>query len=257
MDSTVLSLASSGLQAQQKQIDLIAHNLANVQTPGFRAIRPELVDMPANPGIYGTSNPVGLTTANDPTSGVAIAGWTQPDQTGPIITTGSPLDVALPDGIYLAVQLPNGQTAYTRDGRVQVNANGGFQVGDNPLAGNLRLQAGDSDPAVNDRGQIVVTGPQGKRILGALPLVRVNNPEGLNPMGLGLLSATPVSGTPQPFVSNGLDGITTGALEGSNVQMDQQMATLLQAQRAYQAGTQMVQTWDLLTSQTVRDLGNS
>lgn len=255
MQISTLGLSASALQAQQTRIDYVGHDLANLQTPGFRALRPELVDMPADPSTFGLTSPTSLTTADAPTRGVTVAGMTQPDVPGSTISTGAPLDVALPDGVYLTVQLPNGQTAYTRDGHLGVDAQGKLQAGDNYLAGNLRLQPGDRNPQIDQQGQVVVTGAQGPRVLGSLPLVQVANPEGMNPLGLTLLQTTPASGATRPYVPTGSDGLASQALEGSNVDMGREFTDLIRAQRAYQASTQMIRTWDELAGETVREIG--
>ena len=257
LEMTTLGLAASSLRAQQTRLDFIGHNLANQETPGFRALRPELVDLPADPSAFGVVRPLAVTTVDSPSRGVAVAGTTQPDLPGPLIDTGSPLDVALPDGVYLAVHLPDGKTAYTRDGHIDVDAHGTFEVNGNPLQGNLHLQPGDSSPAIDDRGRIVVVNSQGQRVLGNLPVARVRNPEGMQPLGLGLLSATTDSGPPQAVTVGVFDGLRPGMLEGSNVRVGQELTDLIRAQRAYQAGAQMVRTWDELVGQTVREVGNS
>ncbi len=255
MEISTLGLSASALQAQQTRIDYVGHDLANLQTPGFRALRPELVDMPADPSTFGLTSPTRLTNADAPTRGVVVGGVTQPDVPGSTVGTGAPLDVALPDGVYLTVQLPGGQTAYTRDGQLSVDAQGKLQAGDNYLAGNLRLQPGDRNPRIDQQGQVVVTGAGGDRVIGSLPLVRVANPEGMDPLGLTLLQTTPASGAAQPFVSNGADGIAPQALEASNVDMAREFTDLIRAQRAYQASTQLIRTWDELVGQTVTEIG--
>ena len=257
MDLTTLGLAASALRAQQTRIDLVGHNLANLQTPGFRALRPELVDLPADQSIFGRRSPVSLTAADDPTRGVAVASVTQPDLPGTVVSTDAPLDVALPDGVYLAVRRPDGQTAYTRDGHIDVNAQGEFQIEGNTLADSPRLTPGSGPPDLDEHGNIVVDDATGRRVIGKLPLVRFSNPEGLEPLGLGLLRSTPASGAPQPLTTNEPDGLTTRALEGSNVDLTREFTSLLRAQRAYQAGTQLIRTWDELAGETVREIGRS
>lgn len=255
MEPTFLDLAASGLRAQQTRLDVVAHNLANLQTPGFRSFRAELVDLPADPNVFGLTTPLGLATADAPTRGVQVARTLQPDRAGTTVMTSAPLDVALPNGVYLAVQLPSGQTAYTRDGHLSVSAQGTLQVGSYPLAATLKLQPGDSAPAIDDQGRVVTTGPTGQRVVGSLPLVRFGNPEGLLPLGNGVLTVSADSGPPRPYAPTGLDRPVPGALEGSNVDLGQEFTTLIRAQRAYQLGAQMVRTWDELAGDTVQDLG--
>jgi flagellar basal-body rod protein FlgG len=257
MDLTTLGLAASGLRAQQARIDLVGHNLANLQSPGFRASRPELVDLPADPSTFGLLSPVRLTSADDPARGVAVIAVTQPDLPGPVISTDAPLDVALPDGIYLAVRGPDGQTAYTRDGHVEINAQGELQIEGRTLIDSPRLTPGTGSPSLDGQGNVVVDDATGRRVIGRLPLVRFSNPEGLEPLGFGLLRSTPASGAPQPLTTSVPDALRTGALEGSNVDLARELTSLLRAQRAYQAGTQLIRTWDELAGETVREIGHS
>ncbi len=256
MDPTTLGVAASALRAQQTRIDLVGHNLANLQTPGFRAVRPELVDLPADSSVFGRLSPVRLTSADDPGRGVAVASATQPDLPGPIVSTDAPLDVALPDGVYLAVRGPDGQTAYTRDGHLEVDARGEMQVEGNTLIDSPRLAA-DSSPSVGEDGSILLDDAAGRHVVGKLPLVRFSNPEGLEPLGFGLLRPTPASGAPRPAATAGPDEVTTRALEGSNVDLTREFTSLLRAQRAYQAGTQLIRTWDELAGETVREIGHA
>ncbi len=257
MDLTTLGVTASSLRAQQARIDLVGHNLANLQTPGFRALRPELVDLPADLSVFGQLSPVRLTSADDPGRGVTVASVTLPDLPGPIVSTDAPLDVALPDGIYLAVRGPDGQTVYTRDGHLEVNARGELQIEGNPLIDSPRLAAGSGSPSLGADGSIVMDDATGRHVIGKLPLVQFSNPEGLEPLGRGLLRATPASGAPRPVATVAPAGLATGALEGSNVDLAREFTSLLRAQRAYQAGTQLIRTWDELAGETVREIGHS
>jgi len=240
MDFGILGIATSGMRAQQTQVDAVGHNLANLQTTGFRAIRPDLV-------------------AAAPQAGVEVGAVLQPDVGGPTLMTNSPLDLALPPGVYLAVQLPNGQTGLSRTGNLRVGNDGRLQAGDFPLVGNIRLAPTDSSPSVDATGQVTVpagNGPLvGQRVVGKLPLVTVARPEGLSPQGNGIWMATATSGTGTPFTATAAAPVVPGAVNGSNVDVIQEMTHLVRAQRAYQINAQMVHVWDELASQTVQDLG--
>lgn len=256
MEITTLRLAASALRTQQTRLDTAGHNIANLETTGFRSLRPELIDLPADPSRFGETTPPGLITADDPNRGVTIAGTRQPDVPGSIRETGAPLDLALPDGVYLEVRTPDGQTAYTRDGHLELDAQGTLNVAGRPLANQLRLPPGDLSAAVDTAGRIVVSDATGSRVVGTLPLVRFGNPEGLEPLGLGLLQATPASGAPRAASATNPITVRPGALEASNVQLDRELTHLLRAQRAYQAGAQLLRTWDELAGQTVREIGH-
>ena len=257
MEITLLNLAASGLRTQQTRLDLIGHNLANVGTPGYRAVRAEVVDLAPGTHTFGRQSPLGLIQADDPAQGVAVTRTLQPDHPGPIVTTASALDVALPPGVYLAVRLPDGQTAYTRNGRLQVGREGVIQSGDYPLVGNLRQPPEAGAVFVDANGRLLAVGVEGERIVGTLPLVRFRNPEELEALGRTLLRPTPASGAPEQLAPGSLDGLVPQAVEASNVQMERELTLLLRAQRAYQASVQVVRTWDELAAQTVREIGRT
>jgi len=257
METSLLGLARSGLIAQQTRLDMVSHNIANLQTPGFRAFRAELVDLPPDQSVFGLPSPPRLTSAEDPTRGVAVVRTSQPDVPGSIVATNAPLDLALPDGVYLAVRLPNGQTGYTRDGHVDVGAKGAFQINAYPLVSNVTMLPGDSSPSIDEAGNVVVVGSNGPRTIGKVPLVQFARPENLEPLGNGVLQPSATSGQPMPFTPTGLDRLATGALEASNVRLDQEFSHLIRAQRAYQLNAQFVRTWDELAGDTVQDLGRS
>ncbi len=257
MEVSLLRVAASGLRAQQVRVDAASQNLANVETTGFRAGRPELIDLPSL-STPASANPLsGAPTSGDQSPGVSVERYTWPDLPGPTLATGAPLDVALPDGVYLAVRGPDGQTAYTRSGHLTTGSDGTLQVDDFPLVGAPKLGPNDGAAFVDRQGQIVVAAPTGNRVLGSLPLVAVPHPEELTPIGHSLLATSAQSGAPVALSGPNVVGLTPQAVEGSNVQIDQEMTTLLRAQRAYQANTRMVQTWDMLVGDTIQGLGHS
>ncbi|HLH72373.1 MAG TPA: flagellar hook basal-body protein [Chloroflexota bacterium] len=255
MEIGILGVATAGLRAQQSRIDYVGQNLANADTTAYRALRPELVDVPANSGTTaGLSQ--NQTTSLDRV--VELAGLTQLDAPGPIVPTSSPLDVALPANVYLAVQLPNGQTGYTRNGNLQVDSQGRLQVDGNLLASTVQIQPGQTSPTLDAQGRVLTIGPRGSQTIGTLPLVRIANPDQLQPLGQGIYLTTTDSGPAQPTtLSGGTDSLTLDSLEGSNVQIAQEFGNLIRAQRAYQVGTQMIRTWDDLASDTVQELKHS
>lgn len=257
MEITMLNLAASGLRSQQTRLDLVGHNLANLGTPGYRSFRAELVDLPTNPHTFGLTAPTTLTLADAPTEGAVVARTLQPSIPGAIVATGEPLDIALPARVYLAVQLPNGQTAYTRNGRLTVNSEGTIQAGDFPLLGNLRVPPEAGTPIVDHQGRLLAIGPEGEQVLGTLPIVQFRNPEELEPLGRGVLLPTQDSGAPEQFTPDELNTLAPQALEASNVQVERELTLLMRAQRAYQANVQVVRTWDELAAQTVREIVQS
>ncbi len=257
MDFSLLKLAASGIRVQQTRVDFVGHNLANTQTFGFRAVRPEIVDLPPDSATFGVPGTTYLVQTGDPTSGAFDVRETRADLAGPILSTGSPLDVALPQGVFLSVKTPDGQTALTRDGHLNVTADGTIQAGIYPLATGLRVPAGTLQAGIDSAGQIHAVGPAGDQIVGALPLVRIPNPEELQALGDGLAQVTIDSGAAQPTVPSDLVGLSPQAVEGSNVQVDQELTHMMRAQRAYQANAQMIHTWDELANQTIQEMGRA
>jgi flagellar basal-body rod protein FlgG len=254
VDFSILNVATSGVVAQQTRVDAVGHNLANMQTPGFRAIRPELVTTPADPDVYGVPATATLTSAATD-QGVAVSAISRPDVGGATVSTQAPLDVALPQGVYLAVQYPGGQVVYTRDGHLSVGADGSVSVGMFRLAGNLQVPVGKGPIHVDSVGHLTVDGPGGPTTVGTLPLVVIPHPEALNALGQGAFGLSPDSGAPRAARPADLQGLTVGAIEGSNVQVDAQLTDLIRAQRAYGANLQVVHTWNQLSADSVQELG--
>lgn len=254
MDFSILNLATSGVVAQQSRVDAVGHNLANLQTPGFRAIRPELVALPADPAEFGAPSATSLTSASTASEGVAVAAISRPDVVGSAISTGAPLDVSLPPGVYLAVSYPNGTVVYTRDGHMNVGADGSLQVGMYKLAGNPKVPLGKGPVQIDQTGQILVGGKPMPGV-GPLPLVVIPQPEGLQAVGDGLFGLGPTSGPPRPAQPADLKALLVGDIEGSNVQLEGQVAQLIRAQRAYGANLQMVHTWNQLSGDSIQEFG--
>ena len=257
MNIGILGAAASGLQAQQKRIDFVGQNLANLDTTAYRALRPELVDVPAGQSATIVSPGNQTVTVGEPDRLVAVTGTTQLDTPGAIVATGAPLDVALPPNVYLGVTMANGRVGYTRTGRLQVDGQGHFLADGNPLTGNLQLQPGESSPVIDSLGHVVANGPKGVQAVGTLPLVSIANPGELQPLSGGLYQVTTNSGPAQPVTLAGTNVLVPGALEGSNVHMETEFGNLLRAQRAYEIGGEVIRTWDDLASKTIQTLGHA
>ena len=257
MEIGILGVAASGLRAQQQRIDFVGQNLANLDTTSYRALRPELVDVPVGQSTTVVSPQNQTASVSEPDRLVGVAGVTQLDTPGPIVTTGAPLDVALPPNVYLSVTMPNGQVGYTRNGRLQVDGQGRFLADGNPLTGNLQLQPGETSTAVDSMGHVITQGPRGARAVGTLPLVSIANPGELQPLGRTLYQVSANSGPAQPVTLSGTNGLVPGALEGSNTHMESEFGNLLRAQRAYEIGGEVIRTWDDLASKTIQTLGHA
>ena len=257
-----LFTASTGMIAQQMNIDTIAHNLANVNTTGFKKSRVNFQDL-----LYETIKPAGTQTANGTTipEGIQIGHGVRPSSIaklhtqGGAIQTGNPFDLAIEGDGFLQISLPDGTTGYTRDGALKVNAEGQVLTADGYLlADNI---------VIPDDAQVVSIGPDGTVsviqpgnvtvVVGNIELVNFPNPAGLDArLGRNLLLENDASGPPAPGTP-GLDGLgtlTQGFLENSNVQVVEEILQMIIAQRAYEANSKVIQTADemLQTANNVR-----
>lgn len=249
----ILGTAASGLRAQQLSLDLVADNMANVNTPGYKAAETDFAEA-LSVQLGGATIPNGA-NATGGAGTVAVGTGVLNRATGRDLAQGvvsssaNPLDLAINGAGYFQVALPNGQTAYTRAGTFQMDAN--RQIMDSqghPLVPGVTVPAGSGSPTVDANGQIKMKDAQGKeQVIGQIELATFPNPESLQDIGNNLL--IPQANTGQ--VQTGQPGGTTGntalgsiqgqALEQSNVDLAGEMTDLIKAQRAYQLNAQMVQ----------------
>ncbi len=246
---TLFSIPGSGLWAQQQVVDSIAHNLANLRTPGFKATRVGLQDLPYvqvswdRPVAEGT----GRETVNLGT-GVTVEGTQHLFLQGPWEHTGNPTDIAIAGEGFFRLQLPNGGVAYSRDGAFHVDASGRLVNSSGyPLVG-VQLPPGAQEINVSPDGSVSALDPAtGQRVqAGRLELARFVNPDGLVAVGSRLFLETEASGPPVVggAGSAGLGTVMQGFLEGSNVDLSEQFTRMIAAQRAYQLNLRALQTLD-------------
>ncbi len=247
-----LWISKTGLDAQQTNMDVIANNLANVSTNGFKRARPVFEDL-----LYQTLRQPGAqsSTQTQLPSGLQIGTGVRPVATERIFTqgnlqqTGNPLDVAINGAGFLQVQLPDGSTAYTRDGSFQLNSQGqivtssGFQV--QPA---ITIPANALNVTIGRDGVVSVTraGSATPTQVGALQLTGFVNPAGLQSMGENLYLETAASGTPSTNApgTNGLGLINQNYVETSNVNVVEELVNMIQTQRAYEINSKAIQTSD-------------
>jgi len=242
--------AATGMEAQELNLNTIANNLANVNTPGFKRSKIEFQDLlyqkPRASGAdsgNGNLTPTGLEVGNGSRAAATSKIFTQ----GQLSQTGQQLDLALQGDGFFAVQRPDGTIGYTRDGSFKLNAQGqvvttdGMQV----LSGFQTIQAGATSISVSQGGDVTVQGPNGTQTF-ALTLTRFPNPAGLESMGGNLYTETAASGSPQAGqpALQGFGSIVQGYLEGSNVSIVEEMVNLIVAQRAYEINSKSVQASD-------------
>ena len=248
-----LYIASTGLSAQQLNVDSISHNLANMTTTGFKAVRPEFQDLiyqdlkrvGTNSSDQGTVLPIGVQVG----LGVKTGGISRNITQGSLSTTDNALDIAIQGKGYFEIELPDGTQAYTRDGSFKINGDGvivtnnGFVV-----QPSITIPDNATNVSINSSGEVSVTvqGETDPQQLGQLQLTAFINPAGLQAIGDNLLTETTASGA--ALVNNpGIEGMGTllqGALERSNVDAVTEMTSLISAQRAYEMNTKVLTAAD-------------
>ncbi|NDD27143.1 MAG: flagellar basal-body rod protein FlgG [Proteobacteria bacterium] len=247
-----LYTAASGMGAQQQNIDTIANNLANQGTHGFKKMRLGFQDL-----MYQTEKPAGQTLASGGTlpvgsstgMGTKVASTTRVMTQGVFQQTGSPLNIAIQGEGFMQVLLPNGTTAYTRDGNLQRDASGNLVTSDGyPLQPAVAIPADATQVIIGTDGKISVqqAGATQPNDIGQLTLARFPNTAGMQSIGQNLYLQTPASGT--PTLSNpgttGTGTVSQGFLEMSNVQVVEEMVNMMTAQRAYEINSKVIQGAD-------------
>jgi flagellar basal-body rod protein FlgG len=247
-----LRAAASGMMAQQTRTEIIAHNLANVNTPGFKKSRAHFEDL-----LYQTvqgQQVMGQTDTQTAPAiqvgrGTRLAAVQRLHEQGPIEQTGRNLDVAIEGDGFFQIQLPNGEIGYSRDGSLQISdqgvlvTNAGYAV--QPP---IRVPADASELTISQTG--VVSVRRGRDVnpteLGRLELARFANPSGLLTLGQNLLAPTAASGQPVLGFPNdeGMGRLQQGSLEGSNVEIVQEMVEMIAAMRAYELSSKAIKTSD-------------
>ena len=248
-----LDIAATGLAAQQLNVDTISQNLANMTTTGYKEERPEFQDLlyqnvtrvGTNSTDQGTVLPVGVQIGLGVKTGAISRNTTQ----GPMNNTQNPLDIAVNGKGYFQVELPDGTTAYTRDGAFQTSPDGvivnrdGFTV--QPA---ITIPTNAESVSIDSSGQVQVTlsGQTDPQLLGQLQLATFINPNGLQATGDNLYLETTASGN--PVLNNpGQDDFGTlqqGYLENSNVNAVADITNLIVAQRAYEMNTKVLTAAD-------------
>lgn len=242
--------AATGMEAQQLNLNTIANNLANVNTPGFKRSKIEFQDMLyQKPRSSGTDSgggnivPTGVEVGN----GSRVAATSKVFTQGQLTHTGEKLDIAIQGDGFFDVQRPDGTIGYTRDGTFKLNAQGqvvnidGLPI----LSGFQAIPPGTTSITIAENGEVSVQSPSGTQSF-RLTLTRFANPPGLRSMGGNLYEETAASGSPEVGVANenGFGRMIQGYTEASNVNIVEEMVALIVAQRAYEINSKSVQTSD-------------
>lgn len=242
--------SAAGMQAQQMNLDVIANNLANVNTTGFKKVKIEFQDL-----LYQTSRPAGADqgAGNTLPTGLQVGHGSRPVATSRIFTTGEltqtgeRLDVAIQGDGFFEVQLPDGTRAYTRDGALKTGADGTISTSDGlVLQGGFQpIPAGTTGISISPTGHVTTISPNGNQSF-QIQLTRFANPAGLDSIGRNLFVETPASGTPElgNAGEQGFGTLAQGYLEMSNVKVVEEMVNMIVAQRAYEVNSKAVQSAD-------------
>ncbi len=243
--------AATGMAAQAVNVDVIANNLANVNTTGFKRGRANFEDLmyqqissPGSQNSAGNQVPNGIQVG----LGVRTAGIDRVQAEGNFQQTGNPLDLAIEGRGFIQVLLPSGELAYTRGGSLSINSLGQIVTQDGyPMIPTLTIPQNAMSVTITPDGSISAVQPGNiSTILGQLQLADFANPAGLTAIGQNMLQQSVGSGPPiigAPGV-NGLGTVAQGTLETSNVSAVEEMVNLIAAQRAYEMNSKAIQAAD-------------
>jgi flagellar basal-body rod protein FlgG len=247
-----LWIAKTGLDAQQQNIDVISNNLANVSTNGFKRSRPVFEDLlyqtlrqPGAQSSQQTQLPTGLQLG----TGVRPVAVEKIHTQGSLQQTGNSLDVAINGKGFFQVLMPDGTTAYTRDGSFQVDNQGQLVTSSGyAVQPAITIPSNALTVTIAKDGTVSVTQPgtTATTQVGSLQLAGFINPAGLQSMGENLYQETSASGTPSANTpgTNGLGVLTQSYVETSNVNVVEELVNMIQAQRAYEINSKAIQTSD-------------
>jgi len=249
-----LWISKTGVQAQDAKLQAIANNLANVNTVGFKRDRVMFEDLfyqverqPGAEGQDGSSAPAGVQLGN----GTRLVGTQKVFTSGSLQTTGQSLDVAIVGQGFLQVEGPNNRAAYTRAGQLQINAEGRLTNAQGQrLQPEITIPGNATAVTIAENGMVsaTVAGSATPTELGQLRLTNFINPTGLLALGDNLYQETTASGAPIEGIpgTDGMGKLKQGALEGSNVQVVEEMVDMIAAQRTYEMNTKVLSAADAM-----------
>jgi flagellar basal-body rod protein FlgG len=248
---TALRTAATGMHAQQTNVDVISNNLANVNTTGFKSSRVSFNDLVyqnnAVAGAESSSSGTQLPTGSQVGLGVRVNSVYKVHTQGNMIKSESPFDVAIQGDGFFKISMPSGDTAYTRDGSFQLDANGNFV---NSLGYQLdpaiTVPNGATDLTISATGVVNATVNGTSTNLGQITISTFTNASGLEALGDNLFRETNASGaaTDGNPADNGYGKLLQGFLEGSNVDSVSAVTDLITAQRAYELNSKVITTAD-------------
>ena len=247
-----LWIAASGMQAQSLNIDVIANNLANVNTTGFKRSRADFQDL-----LYETLRPPGASSSEgtELPTGIQVGQGTRPVATQKIFLQGdyqqtqNQLDMAIEGDGFFQILQPNGEVAYTRAGAFKMDSDGRIVTSDGfPMEPELAIPSDTLSVTIGTDGTVSVlqAGESEPSEIGTIQLARFINPSGLKSMGRNLYLTTSASGDAITGTAgeDGFGTLSQGYLEMSNVSVVDEMVNMITAQRAYEINTKTIQAAD-------------
>jgi flagellar basal-body rod protein FlgG len=243
--------AATGMEAQQLNLNTIANNLANVNTPGFKRSKIEFQDLlyqrPARASGSDTGGGNLVPTGTEVGNGTRVAATSKVFTQGQLTQTGEKLDIAIQGEGFFEVQRPDGTIGFTRDGSFKRNAQGQVVTVDGlpVLSGFQPIPAGTNSISVSENGHVTIQGTGGTQTF-RITLARFANPSGLQSIGGNLYAETAASGAPELGQPGelGFGSTVQGYVESSNVNIVEEMVALIVAQRAYEINSKSIQTSD-------------
>jgi flagellar basal-body rod protein FlgG len=248
-----MNIAATGMQAQQTQVDVISHNLANMSTTGYKRNRAEFQDLiyqdlrrvGTNSSDAGTIVPTGVQIG----LGTKVAAVSRSHEQGTMQNTENPLDVAINGRGFFRIELPNGDFGYTRDGQFQLSPDGEIVTKDGyVVAPNIVVPEDAISVAVSKEGQVqaIIDGQIEPVDLGQFDLATFINPAGLKAIGDNMYLATEASGDEIIGLAGeeGFGSMQQGFLETSNVNPISEVTNMIVAQRAYEMNSKVITASD-------------
>ncbi|APO88155.1 flagellar basal-body rod protein FlgG [Marivivens sp. JLT3646] len=256
-----LEIAAAGMTAQQTRVEVISNNLANMSTTGFNPRRAEFADLhyqqAVRPGTINASDGTVLPTGVQLGLGVRATSVTVMLQQGSLAATGGDLDLAIEGDGYLEVTLPNGSSAFTRDGGLKRTGDGLIVTSDGyPVQPEVTIPSDARSISINAEGEVYAyfSDRVDPELLGQFTLSGFTNPKGLEALGSNLFAETPASG-PALVTTPGQDGLGVlrqGYLEDSSVDAVKEVTDLIEAQRGYELNSKVISAADQMLGSMVQ-----
>jgi flagellar basal-body rod protein FlgG len=253
-----LYTTATGMKAQQTMVDMIANNIANVNTAGFKKSQASFEDLfyvtLQSPGLGRGANDTPVPIGTQIGSGTRLNGTTKVFSTGTLEITERQLDIAIDGDGFFSVILPDGGTGYTRDGAFHLNAEGKLITGSgNILVPEITVPNDTLEISIDPAGRVTgrtASAPDVSTAFGQITIHRFVNPSGMLAVGTNVMRPSEASGQPITGIPGvtGLGTLKQGFIERSNVAIVNELVNLIVAQRAYEVNSRAIQASDQMLS---------